>query len=195
MTEFYEFHDSDLIQIEHHTHMLILKMDAYKHVWPDGYDVNSGTGWMQEIEITIDEPVVDVEPTSFPVEIINGNLKSDSIQADPEDFLGNTFEIPASLSGSGDIEISLEGYCDTTSTHESMKIRGKSAAITHKGEARFIEKLPWWNRKDNAESKTRLIGIGEFDSGLPDLATNKKYMEGFGQKSMGRRDKESGAES
>ncbi len=31
-----------------------------------------------------------------------------------------------------------------------------------------------------------LIGAGEFDSGLPDLATNKKYMDSFGMKSMGK---------
>ena len=28
--------------------------------------------------------------------------------------------------------------------------------------------------------RPRLIGIGSFDSGIGDLATNKKYMEGFG---------------
>jgi hypothetical protein len=27
-----------------------------------------------------------------------------------------------------------------------------------------------------------LIGAGMFDSGIPDLSTNKKYMEGFGKK-------------
>ena len=27
----------------------------------------------------------------------------------------------------------------------------------------------------------KLIGVGKYDSGLPDLSTNKKYMEGFGQ--------------
>jgi hypothetical protein len=33
----------------------------------------------------------------------------------------------------------------------------------------------------------KIIGQGKFDSGVTDLATNKKYMEGFGEKSMGRR--------
>lgn len=28
---------------------------------------------------------------------------------------------------------------------------------------------------------TKLIGQGQFDSGIPDLATNKKHMEGFGR--------------
>ena len=29
--------------------------------------------------------------------------------------------------------------------------------------------------------KKRVIGVGEFDSGIPDLGTNKKYLEGFGR--------------
>jgi hypothetical protein len=35
-------------------------------------------------------------------------------------------------------------------------------------------------------ARPRLIGIGKYDSGIPDLATNKKHMEGFGEKSMGK---------
>jgi hypothetical protein len=34
--------------------------------------------------------------------------------------------------------------------------------------------------------RPRMIGIGKYDSGIPDLATNKKHMEGFGVKSMGK---------
>jgi hypothetical protein len=30
--------------------------------------------------------------------------------------------------------------------------------------------------------KRRLIGTGKFSSGIPDLASNKKHMEGFGKK-------------
>jgi hypothetical protein len=36
----------------------------------------------------------------------------------------------------------------------------------------------------------KLIGLGRFDSGIPDLGSNKKHMEDFGQKSMGIRRKE-----
>lgn len=41
----------------------------------------------------------------------------------------------------------------------------------------------------------KLIGIGMFDSGIPDLGSNKKHLEGLGQKSMGHRDKELEARS
>ncbi len=30
------------------------------------------------------------------------------------------------------------------------------------------------------KGKRTIIGIGQFDSGVPDLATNKKHMEGYG---------------
>lgn len=43
-------------------------------------------------------------------------------------------------------------------------------------------------RQHTAKSRPRLIGVGMFDSGIPDLATNKKYMEGFGL-SSGKRGK------
>jgi hypothetical protein len=33
-----------------------------------------------------------------------------------------------------------------------------------------------------AKPRPRLIGIGCFDSGIGDLATNRKHMEGFGKK-------------
>jgi len=33
--------------------------------------------------------------------------------------------------------------------------------------------------------RPKMIGLGMYDSGVSDLATNKKYMEDFGKKSMG----------
>ena len=41
-------------------------------------------------------------------------------------------------------------------------------------------------RKDGAETPPiRVHGMGEFDFGVSDLSTNKKYMEGFGRSSLG----------
>jgi hypothetical protein len=37
-----------------------------------------------------------------------------------------------------------------------------------------------------AKPRPRLIGIGCFDSGVGDLATNKEHMRDFGVKSMGK---------
>ncbi|MGD0696577.1 MAG: hypothetical protein ABSB82_17290 [Terriglobia bacterium] len=32
-----------------------------------------------------------------------------------------------------------------------------------------------------APARDRVIGVGRFDSGLPDLGSNKKHLEGFGR--------------
>ena len=36
------------------------------------------------------------------------------------------------------------------------------------------------NGKKKPPKPLKFTGAGQFDSGIPDLATNKKYMEGFG---------------
>jgi hypothetical protein len=41
-------------------------------------------------------------------------------------------------------------------------------------------KKPTTNGKKRTK-RLKIIGTGMFDSGIPDLATNKKYMEGFGK--------------
>ena len=43
-----------------------------------------------------------------------------------------------------------------------------------------VELIAPSNGKKNGK-KIKIIGTGQFDSGIPDLATNKKYMEGFGK--------------
>jgi hypothetical protein len=42
------------------------------------------------------------------------------------------------------------------------------------------------DRQRGAKRQRRMIGIGEFNSGIPDLATNKKYLEDLGVRSMGK---------
>ncbi len=37
-------------------------------------------------------------------------------------------------------------------------------------------------REAEEEPRFRIIGLGEFDSGVPDLGSNKKHMEGYGKK-------------
>jgi hypothetical protein len=39
-------------------------------------------------------------------------------------------------------------------------------------------------REAQAMRQIRIAGMGEFDSGIPDLASNKKHLEGLGRTSM-----------
>ncbi len=41
-------------------------------------------------------------------------------------------------------------------------------------------------KQDPASQKKRFLGVGEFSSGIGDLATNKKHMEGFGMTRLQR---------
>jgi hypothetical protein len=43
-------------------------------------------------------------------------------------------------------------------------------------------------RQHSGSAATKMIGIGMFDSGIPDLGSNKKHLEGFGSNSgIGRK--------
>jgi len=48
------------------------------------------------------------------------------------------------------------------------------------------ESILFLDENRSAKPRRKMIGVGEFDSGIPDLATNKKHMENFGVKSMGK---------
>jgi hypothetical protein len=176
MAEFYEFHDSILEGIESSDGKLVLRFKAYLHLQPNELDERSWTGWTQRIAITVDNPVVESAFNHFPVQIYDGSLEAANLEARPEDIVGT--EIPASLCSTSKLEIKIFGCGSDGDEYKDMVIRGTSAGITSKKEPIFVEK---WLR-DGADVATlpRLIGVGEFDSGLPDLATNKKYMEGFG---------------
>lgn len=43
------------------------------------------------------------------------------------------------------------------------------------------ESLRLMNRHHSAAPRRRVIGVGRFASGLPDLGSNKRHMEGFGR--------------
>lgn len=141
MTEFYEFHDSTLAGIELRQGQAVLRIDAYRHTWPEGIGVGTGRGSYQPIELTIEDAVVESAFTSAPFCILDGYFKAAEMQAAQEDVVGN--ELPASLSSSSDVEIRIEGIEESTGEYKVMTIRGMSAAITHKGDARFVEHMQW----------------------------------------------------
>jgi hypothetical protein len=142
MAEYYEFHDSYLKGIDHGDRKLVLRVGAYRHTWPGKIGVGEGTGWMQEIEITVENPIVTSDLNEFPLEILDGSLKAQNIQADAVDLVEEM--IPSSLSGSGDAEIHMEGVEESSGEYRHVTVCGTSSAITHKKPARFVEELnPW----------------------------------------------------
>jgi len=61
-----------------------------------------------------------------------------------------------------------------------LRLRGRTTSDVIRQGIHLVEmQEPDWKRP-------RMIGIGVLSSGLGDLATNKKYMEGFGEKGLRR---------
>jgi hypothetical protein len=143
MAEFYEFHDSILEGMENRDGKLVLRFNAYRHLRPDELDEDSWTGWTQKIEITVDDATVESEFIHFPVQIYDGSLTATRIVAHPEDICDT--DIPASLSSTSDLEIKIFGQGDDGEEYKDMVVRGANAAITFKGEPKFVEK--WWRAK------------------------------------------------
>lgn len=48
------------------------------------------------------------------------------------------------------------------------------------------ESILFMDENRAAKPRRKMIGVGEFDSGVGDLATDKKYLEDLGVKSMGK---------
>lgn len=142
MAEYYEFHDSYLKGIDHGNGTLVLRLRAYRHTWPGEIGVGEGTGWMQEIEITVENPIMTSDLNEFPLEILDGSLKAQNIQADASDVIEEM--IPSSLRGSNEVKIYMEGVEEGSGEYRHVTVCGASAAITHKEPARFVEELnPW----------------------------------------------------
>ena len=136
MAEYYEFHDSYLEGIERVDDSIVLLLNAYRLSW----DGDVGTGWMQRISLTVMNGVADYPFTSFPVCLMDGDLRAESLEAETSDCLGTM--IPGTLSGSTKAEVYLEGYEEDTNEYRTMRICGDSVAITSRGPAKFIENLP-----------------------------------------------------
>jgi hypothetical protein len=69
---------------------------------------------------------------------------------------------------------------ETQAVLDRLRQRGLSVSEVIREGIHLVEKqqLP--------VARPRLIGIGMFSSGIGDLATKKKYMEGFGSKGLKR---------
>lgn len=82
-----------------------------------------------------------------------------------------------------DMSMSVQARLDeeTQAALENVMRRlGLSASEVVREGIRLVEK------RHAPLPRRKLIGVGNYDSGVSGLATNKKYMEDFGKKSMGR---------
>ena len=73
-----EFHDSTLLNIYRTGLSVRVLFDAYVHRWDVVHGRWKGTGWMQPVEITLDEGVVPELP-AFPIDLGGGVVQLDDV--------------------------------------------------------------------------------------------------------------------
>jgi hypothetical protein len=70
------------------------------------------------------------------------------------------------------VQVRLNG--EALAEFESLRRQGLTASEVLREGIHLVAK------KRRPVKRPKLIGVGMFDSGISDLSTNKKYMEGFG---------------
>ena len=137
VAEFYEFHDSELLEIQKVLNVLTLRINAYRHLRPEGSDEREWTGWTQMILLEVTDPGIENEFFGFPVTISGGYFSAKQILANAEDCVSD--ELPASLQRATDAELKISGWNDEHEEYKDMVIRGSIIRIVHREEPVFVE--------------------------------------------------------
>lgn len=67
---------------------------------------------------------------------------------------------------------------------ETAKILDELAGYLNKGRSEIVREAIRQLAMSTPVRKPSFVGLGQFDSGIPDLATNKKHMKGYGAKGL-----------
>jgi hypothetical protein len=125
-----EIHDSTLSEIKHENLDIILHLDkAYIHRSVGIPGIDTGTGWLQTIDIKLCNAVIKDTPSAFPTDLDNGYFQIDGKKYE------NCIKLP--LNASGEIEVVL-----FTKSGEKLSVRAKHARVIKKGEASYLETFP-----------------------------------------------------
>lgn len=125
-----EIHDTTLACIISVGRDLILRLaPAYIHRSPGRPGIDSGSGWLQDIDLVLTNAVVESLPSEFPVDMSEGSF---SIGQDRSDNM-----IPLPLSFRGPVSLAA-----VTNRGELLAIRGTGASAVTRGELRYVEEFP-----------------------------------------------------
>jgi hypothetical protein len=176
MTAFYEIHDSIIESLVWDESALELTLSAVLTVPIDGKPMGYGR---QKILLRIDSATLTGDKVEPEIWLLDGTFEcegEDSYEEDREiGYIG------ASLQYAREIRlIQLFGMNEDTHEYPTFDIRGKSMRLTRLGPIEWMSEY-----QPELRALRKFIGLGAFDSGLSDLATNKKYMEDFGLHSKG----------
>jgi hypothetical protein len=73
------------------------------------------------------------------------------------------------------VQARLDGETEAALDNLVRRLGWSTSKVVREG-IRLVEK------HHAVAKRPRLVGVGMYDAGIPDLSTNKKYMDGYGQK-------------
>jgi len=127
MNKAIELHDSTLFSVTQKSGTATLHFDkTYIHQSEGRPGVDSGTGWLQSIDLEIADAVIESMPKNLPVDLNDGYLIVNGTKTE------NSVDLP--IDTRGDIELQL-----VTAAGEELKITGKHIASIEKSELEYIE--------------------------------------------------------
>ena len=72
------------------------------------------------------------------------------------------------------VQARLDEETDSLRSQLQQQLGWSNSKIVREGIKAIAHLLPRKGRR-------KIVGLGKYDTGIPDLSTNKKYMEGFGE--------------
>jgi len=72
------------------------------------------------------------------------------------------------------VQARLDEETDSLRSQLQQQLGWSNSKIVREGIKAIAYLLPRKGRR-------KIVGLGKYDTGIPDLSTNKKYMEGFGE--------------
>jgi hypothetical protein len=123
-----EFHDSTLSGIAREGTSVRLILDAYVHLWDVVRGRWKGTGWVQPVQITVDDGVMSMR-SQIPIELAGGVLRIGHVVHD------NLVPLPCVSSESASLRLELV-------SGGVLEITGSGFAVQSTGVGEFVEDLP-----------------------------------------------------
>lgn len=176
MPEFYEIHDSKIESLAWDGTALELTLYAVCTVSNGVEPLSYGR---QRILLRFENATLTGDKAEPEIWLLEGKFECES-----EDSIatghGNGC-IVASLGEAKVVHMHLFGRNEETIEYPTFDVRSESMTLRKLGPVD-------WSKGKQLSSGRRIIGMGAFDSGIGDLATNKAHMKGFGLSSKTRRE-------
>jgi hypothetical protein len=127
MRSWIEFHDSELISTAQSDLEVSILLDAYVHRWEDS-DVKRGTGWMQQVRLTVARAVA-----SLPMLVEPGSIADGEIRIGPSLY---TNLVPMPIESEEPVSLKIQLV-----TGEMLEVVGEAVRSESTGPARYVEEL------------------------------------------------------